>query len=144
MLLLLDTFKQLLGSAFRVNSGATQKQQCHFTFWKDQYSVDIKNPYSPLLVGKCHSSETPKCPLIPTATFFPVGPPRTFQTPRNPATVELIHGSGLRSSRSLLQYHQFWLLRVRPQLLLNMLNITPNIKCHSASPNLLSCPLLSP
>lgn len=93
------------------------------TFWT------LKYPKYPLLVIKCHSTETSKCPLIPSAIVSSLGP---SEMPKNPATKMLIPGSKSESFRTLLNL--FWLICVLPCLLLNILNITPNAEFHIAFP----------
>lgn len=110
------------------------------SFQKDQYSVALKYPKYPLLVIKCHSSETSKCPLIPSAIVSSLRPCGIAE---NPATEELIPGSKSECFRTLL--YLFWLICVLPCLLLNILNVTPNVEFHIAfPPGPLSHPLFLP
>lgn len=98
-------------------------------FGRTNIQWTLKYPKYPLLVVKCHSSETSKCPLIPSAIVSSLGP---CGMPKNPATKKLISGSKSESFRTLL--YLFWLICVLPCLLLNILNITPNAEFHIAFP----------
>lgn len=82
-----NTFKQLLGSAFRVNARATQKQQWLLYFGRTNSQWTLKCPKDPLLIDKRHSSETSRCLLLTTVTVSSLGPSRM---PHNPVTKDLI------------------------------------------------------
>lgn len=81
------------------NFWARPKPAVVSTFGRTNIQLTLKYPKSPLLLGYCHSSEIPRCPLIPTTTVSPIGPSRRTHSP---ATKEPVFGSWSKSSSSLL------------------------------------------